>query len=363
MLILIFPLSGCWGIKEIQGQLFVTELGIDYKQGEYVVYFQILSFKSVAKTEAGGESPSDSQVNLGIAKGETIHEAFSNVQKSSQIPLYFGHIKTVYLTESIIKRHMKEALSFLGRNIYMRHATWLYAVQGELKDILLAQSLFDSSPIYTFTYRPEEMLASNSFIPVNSLRTFVSRYYEPVGSTMIPTVTIDKSSWRDKKEKKKLLTISGAYFFSNQEFKGWLKEENLKGMNWFNTKLKRMNMNVRKKKISVQIIHSSTKIQVLKGSSPKFIIVVKTHAILEENNNHLPLSVVKQALQRQIKSDINESFQKGLTINADILNLSEKSYRFHYKNWSELELKYLTKESIADIQVKIHIENSADYKS
>ncbi|MEC5308497.1 Ger(x)C family spore germination protein [Bacillus thuringiensis] len=363
ILVLIFPMAGCWGIKEMQEQAYVTELGIDYKDGKYVVYFQILNFKSVAKPDVAESGSSSSLVNLGVGKGDTIHEAFGNIEESSQIPLYFGHINTIFLTESILTQHMKETLDFLSRNIFIRYSTWLFAVQGDLEDIILTRSIFDGPPIYTVSFRPQDVLKRNSFISATSLRKLVSRYYEPVGSVMVPSVKINKHSWRDYKGNKKLLSITGAYFFSNQKLGGWLKENDLKGWDWFNGNAKIMYLNIKKKKISVQIKNPHAKIQVLKQNSPKFDIVVKAHAVLDENSNQLPLNVVNQALQQQIKSDIRKSFQKGLIINTDILNLYEKAYRFHYTNWRILDLNNLKKNAIADIQVKIHIENSGDYKS
>ncbi|MCM3405352.1 MULTISPECIES: hypothetical protein [Bacillaceae] len=43
--------TGCWGSLEIQTIHYVTAIGADYKDGEYVLYAQMLDFSDAAKSE------------------------------------------------------------------------------------------------------------------------------------------------------------------------------------------------------------------------------------------------------------------------------------------------------------------------
>jgi len=44
-------LSGCWDVYEAQRMYYVDGLGIDYKDGQYVIYMQLINFTNVAKFE------------------------------------------------------------------------------------------------------------------------------------------------------------------------------------------------------------------------------------------------------------------------------------------------------------------------
>lgn len=52
---------------------------------------------------------------------------------------------------------------------------------------------------------------------------------------------------------KKILTISGAYFLVNQQLKGWLQEEELSGLDWFNKEFHNMKLSIKDKAVSMSI--------------------------------------------------------------------------------------------------------------
>lgn len=45
---LLFILGGCLGTKEIQSEVYITALGIDYSNDVYHLYFQAFGFTNVA---------------------------------------------------------------------------------------------------------------------------------------------------------------------------------------------------------------------------------------------------------------------------------------------------------------------------
>lgn len=53
MISLSLLLTGCWDIREVQDINYISAIGVDYKDGEYIIYAQMLDFSSVAKQEGG----------------------------------------------------------------------------------------------------------------------------------------------------------------------------------------------------------------------------------------------------------------------------------------------------------------------
>lgn len=50
-------LTGCWDSKSIEQTIYISSLGIDYKDGEFHIYSKILQFENVGKQEGGGGPP------------------------------------------------------------------------------------------------------------------------------------------------------------------------------------------------------------------------------------------------------------------------------------------------------------------
>ncbi|WP_341285146.1 hypothetical protein [Priestia megaterium] len=113
-------------MKEVQHQIYITALGLDFKKGQYYIYFQALSFSNVARQE-GGSSSEEPPVLVGTGKGDTLEEAFDYIQRSSPSPLYFGHISTLYFTPSMLKHHLNEFLDYAGRTEVIRYNTGVFS--------------------------------------------------------------------------------------------------------------------------------------------------------------------------------------------------------------------------------------------
>ena len=84
---LILLLSGCWDEKTIQDFHYITAIGIDFKDGEYIVYTQLVDFSAVAKTEA---KPTQAPpVYVGKQKGSSISIAVNKLmQQYSTVSLF-----------------------------------------------------------------------------------------------------------------------------------------------------------------------------------------------------------------------------------------------------------------------------------
>ncbi|GAE28529.1 spore germination protein xc. bacillus [Halalkalibacter wakoensis JCM 9140] len=90
----IFFLTGCWGAKEIQSQTYITALGLDYAEGEFIAYIQALNFANIAKQEGASSLQQASPILIGEAKGKTIQAALSKLEQKSALPLYYGHVES-----------------------------------------------------------------------------------------------------------------------------------------------------------------------------------------------------------------------------------------------------------------------------
>ncbi len=71
VLLLPFFLTGCWSKYEVQNMNYVTAVGIDYADGQYIIYAQLLDFSTVAKLE-GQQKSEQPPIWIGIGKGISV---------------------------------------------------------------------------------------------------------------------------------------------------------------------------------------------------------------------------------------------------------------------------------------------------
>ncbi|MFE7084228.1 Ger(x)C family spore germination protein [Priestia megaterium] len=359
----VLSLTGCWGIKEIQHQTYITAVGLDFQKGKYYAYFQSLSFSNIASQEGGATSPEEPPVLVGIGKGDTLEEAIDYIQKSSPSPLDFGHISTLYFTPSMLNHHLPEFLDYAGRTDVLRYNTGIFIIKKDMKEAMTLNGFFGRSPAFSFTFNPGEVLENDSFIPDITYQNLIQRYEQPVGSILLPSLKVEEKQWQEGEKPKSIIKVSGGYLLAQKKIKGWLSTKELEGINWFNKDTTRLYLVYEKKKIGVKVKKPRLKINVVKHKPiPKYQIIVKVPIAIQENVRNVSQEKLESIVKKQVKQQINETYQKGLNLHTDVLNLSEKPYRFNRHEWSIQELNELTPDSIDSIKVNIVLENTSAYK-
>lgn len=100
--ILLFQ-TGCWDEKEIGEVDYITTLGIDYKDENYIIYVQMLDFSNVAKQEVSKVSQ-PAPLYIGKSSGKNINDAVYNLYLTTQQQVNWSHVGAIIYSESVLKK-------------------------------------------------------------------------------------------------------------------------------------------------------------------------------------------------------------------------------------------------------------------
>ncbi|MEK5444848.1 MULTISPECIES: Ger(x)C family spore germination protein [unclassified Fredinandcohnia] len=359
--IIVVTLVGC-GAKEIQSQAYITGIGIDYADGEFIVYIQAQNFANIAKQE-GTSSLQESVPNLiGEAKAKTIYAALNELEQKSPLPFYYGHVNTIILSENVIKDQMKSVIEYIGQNPLLRYNLWFFGTKENVKDILLGDSFFNFASLYTIIHNPDLLLINNYIIPIKEYNRFISTYYQPTGSFIIPSLSLNDASFSEEDKKNKIAIVSGGFAVSQQQYKGWIAKEDLVGLKWLSKDINNIPYNLIENKISLIIQKPKMTIKVDRGSTPTYQLTLKMNVQIAQNQENLSYTEIKKEVEKQIKKELEKTIQKSDAIQTDLLNISEKAYRYHLKEWDLATINSVSKDSIKKIDVKVNIIKTVHYK-
>lgn len=354
-------LTGCWGERRIIEQTLVTSFGIDFKDNQYVVTIQALNFSNIAKQESGAlQVPAPPLI--GQATGKSIQSALTKLESHSPIPLYYGHVNSVILSKSVIKKKLKEVNSFISGRPQLRYTMWIYGTNQNIKDILLSQSFFNLPFLYTVVTNPDEKSRGGLIFLSMKFHQYISRYTEPVGTLLIPSLGIEDKKFEEK-ELDKVAYINGAYAISQKKFKGHVNLKELKALDYMDQENYNLPLSLEKDKLNLVVRSSNSSVKVVKGGKkPKYMIKVKTNVVIVQNENLYSKKKIASKISSTMKNEILKTMKKGEELHADLLNISEKPYRFNRKEWDVKTLNDVDINSIKDIKVKVHIIGSKSYK-
>lgn len=351
-------LAGCWDSNEPERQFYIQGVGVDYQDGKYELYNQIISFGNVAKSEQINQDLI--QAEIGHASGENLYELFFELYKSLDETLYWGHLSFLVLGEGALNsEQLNTILDLFTRFSDTRYTAWVYSTDDDIKDILMTVPALERAITLTKLSDPHNSYSQASFIDPVSIRHVILGLHEPSYVVKIPYVKMSKD-WETEKGPDNITEIAGVGVVSRDGFKGFLKNDQAKGLQWMNNNTKRLQISFKdenKNNLSVILEDLSVNIEpIIKDKDVKFDIKIEANARINIAINHVTNDEIRENVQKQVKSQIEKTFLTSLEMNTDIFRLSEIIYRKDVQLWKDIQKDGhipLTKDSIKNINVKL----------
>ncbi|MGG0177808.1 Ger(x)C family spore germination protein [Gottfriedia acidiceleris] len=368
LILLIVPillLTGCWDQKQINQVTFVSALGVDYVNNEYVLYVQVLDFSTIGKSEQGSSGAEGPNIWVGKGKGTTFSLAWNDLYNSIQQGTLFGQISSVVFKDSALgKEQIDESLDTFERFIDARITPWIYTTKEPIDKIFAVQPMLPSSPIMTLLHLPNVNYEEHSIISPMKMVEFAALYNEPSSSIIVPTVGLNEELWKKDDEKMPMLNVNGAFVFHNAKKTQWISKDDLIGLRWIdqNTVMTPLSLNENNGKLKalLPIKKPNIKIQskVSKSGVPKFNLTIKAHASVSQLNSKISNRALQNKAENEIKKEIRTTYLKGLSKDLDVFHLEEEMFRNNYKSWKSIKKNNkfpLTSDSLGTIKVKITV--------
>lgn len=369
-LLLLLLQFGCWNSKDIQNMDYATAIGLDYdiEKGKFITYVQVLNFANVGRNE-NQQTGKVVPVWIGKGEGKTLSQSLSSIYSTSQMRIFWGHVKTIVCSENLLKEKVVESYNSVNRFGDVRYNILIYGTKEKLSDIFVQKSVFNLSPLDTIMFTPEQIYAQRSSILPITGNKFIAQLNEPGEPAMLPSISINKTVWKEDKKPKSLLQIDGGYFFEGTKMAAWLSEQELTGTRWTQNELKRSMINVPSvgKPIAAMVL-IKPKYKVKSGvenGEVWFDIQLKLTATLDELIENTSIRSLEEQAEKVVQEEIRSSFKKGLDKNVDVLRLVETLYRAKPKQFHELRSKQsriLKQDSLRRVYVKVNLINTGKYK-
>lgn len=355
-------LGGCFGAKEIEHLTYVNTLGVDYVKGKIIFYTQIISFFNIAKQEAGGTRQHQS-IAIGKGIGDTVDQAIFNLYATSHQRLVWSHVKAIVFSEAALKQDViNQVLDLTDRYYEFRYAIWTFATKEPLEEVLFNQPYLSSSVLYSQLNDPMAIYNQSSVISPIYLYKFIWKWKENGQTLLLPYMAIDPNNWTQDKKNYPQLYMAGVCFLQNKTFKGCLPRSHLMGLRWLEKKTARTALTIKNKGAFVAI-------SVLENIRP----TITPHVVNGKASFDIHLSVeggvtqylhvtteddLKKWIRQAIAEEIRRTYQEGLKLKVDALQLSNALYRKYPKEWHRLTVNRelpLDENSIKSIKVQVKL--------
>ncbi len=360
----VLLLSGCWDVTEPQRMYYVDGIGVDFKDGQYEIYMQIINYANVAKSE--GPTPQAAPSEIGFAKGKTMEEAFFKLYRSIDQKVFWGHMTYLIFSEDALKNENAIPVidSFL-RHRETRYQILTYCTKEPIKDILIVTPILNKALIASKLSNPMHTKELQTYVEPVDLRKLIINLNEPSHEVNIPLVSINKN-WEAANEPTKETALSGYGVVSKDGFKGYLNDGDAKGLQWMYTQKTRGDVtfklgNKEKEFLTVDLEKLSTELKpIVKNNEVTFEVDIKLNATINGFKGKISTDEIRKGIIRTVKKDIKNSYTEGLKLDVDVFRLSETLYRKDVKVWKKQQKDGkipLTKDTLSKINITVNKVN------
>ncbi|WP_251551845.1 Ger(x)C family spore germination protein [Neobacillus muris] len=374
IVIMIPFLTACWNQKELTDLAFVMAMGVDKgKEKKFEVSFQIVNPGNVAPGQIGGGQ--GLPIAVYKSTGDTLTEAARAATKKVSRRLYYAHTNLVIISDDVAKKDLLLLLDAMDRDPEFRTTTELIIAKGKTRaeDLVSALTILDKLPVNKITKEiqsTEKMLGENMSINIDDFITnLISKGREPILNGYKVVGKIDKVNQAVNLKKTTTdayLAADGLAVFKDGKLRGWINNNNARGVLWILNKVEGTGINLTwkdmKNAISIALIRSKTKVSAqFKGGKPMINVKIENEGWVSEVNTAIDLTNPKEIekiesiLMEETKKQILTSVKKAQKLKVDIFGFGEKIHLENPKRWKMLQKNW--DEEFSKLQVNVEVES------
>lgn len=367
---LLLVLSACSGESDIinpQELIYVSALGVDFQDGEYIGYVQMLDFATIAKAEGG--KPEKVITWVGEGRGSTINEALFKVYRTSQQKINWSHVTSILITEAAIKNGLGNIFDGISRYREFRLTPWVYGTRSSIRELLSLQGFFNEPSLSTILHEPTELYEQSSTLKPIRLFELMRCSFEPGQTCFVPSLKTDDKQWTENEKPIKKPAMEGAFFLKQGDYSSFVSLDKLKGLRWVTKGTNRVSVIVPEGKKEVQLVLEDPRfrIRLIAADPPRFDVEVHVKAyVLSRTTDILPAKEeLERAANQVIEGELVKLQQTAVEKQTDILDLEHVLFRSNPAVWKGLPSGGLplTESQITSIKVHTKIFNSSSLKN
>ncbi|WP_028549930.1 Ger(x)C family spore germination protein [Paenibacillus sp. UNC451MF] len=367
LFVAMWSISGCWDAQNVEKINYITSIGLDYEKPNYIVYAQLMEFSTIAKQESP-QGRNKAATWIGKGKGESLNLAMNDLYNTAQKRIIWSHVTTIIIGERALKQWPGGYVDAITRFREIRFTPWVFATKKPITEIMNAPAFFNLSPRETIAHSPAANYKQHSWILPLQYMTFLGDYYEPARTVLLPILSTNPNQWEKNGKPEQKLEWDGAFILSGKKMKGSLNQEDLKGLRWVTGQTLRSPLKVEEdgKLLGVvsledPLVHIDVKNP---SSHPKYDLQISLQGNVVELFANTPEKQLLAAAEKIIQNEVRATYEKGLPLHADVLQLKYALYLQHYKDWKNLseEQLDLDKESLEQIDVQLQLLHSGMLK-
>jgi spore germination protein KC/spore germination protein len=352
-------LTGCWDRREINDIAFVLSSAFDRSADNQYRFSAMFALPGHMGGEGGGGGGTGGKNSYFIDSetGSTVHQSLFRLQKRMSRRAFFGHRRSIIISEALAKDGIANFFDFIVRNPENRLSTYVVISKGEAINLLKAKPQFER-----FSAEAIRELAKAPFAIDTDLKQVAEKVGKDGSDPIIIYMGVQQSGGEEKNDE---IAVLGYAQFKGDRMVGVFENGGMLGLSWLIDKPGKYNTTVEVdngKKATLQVYEGKTDIRPLRnGDHMKFRIEIHASARVKEDQSGLNFSEAHSYLRLNrlladgIRQDIQAAISQMQRLQTDSASFGVLVNRYYPELWNTT-LKDEWRQHLADCEFEYSIQ-------
>ncbi|MBI0579583.1 Ger(x)C family spore germination protein [Neobacillus cucumis] len=361
-ILLLLSLTGCWSAQEINNLAIINIIGVDEdNSGDVVLTVSVIRPNMLFAQGSDLQGPKKESFVIHSASGKNLFDAMGKLSKSIPEKIFLGHANVVVFGKKAAENQMETAIDFFKRQNDFRPSIELFVTKGNASDLI------KQTPVLNPTLATElhDLALRNRFSATNMVKdisqftnALTSDTVDPYTGVISLSAMEHGNSTKDSSSKKaekntiepQVLTLNETAVFKGASLKGFLNDDETKGLLWLLGDLNHENLILdcgstnKEGTVGLNVTNSSsTMVPTFPNGQPKMTVTIQTQADLVEVTckNFTIDTVQMDKLNKQFEAKIRDEALSALSIaqqnwETDIFGFGKAIYRKYPEKWDQI---------------------------
>lgn len=347
--------TGCWNRIELNDIAIVSATGVDWKDGQWVLSYQVVIPQAISSQGMGS---STAAVNVFSTRGDSFRSAVSKASQETPRRLYFAHNQIVIIGQDAARKGLGPLLDTYLRNHDSRETVNVFLSKGSARRMLEQLVPLEKIPGAAIQRMITNEEINSSIFRQMTIHKILMDLLGTPQATSVPGLivsgtneiveSVGQLTHTTTPSKVRLFELG---LIKGDKLVGWINNEQSHGVMWLSNQVKKTTIAFAcseeengPKSSSIRISRAKTELRP-KLSNGKWTmdVNVKSTGTLMEYNCEGDLTNPKQIekVEKQIGDEITSIIQNGWNAvrkhRVDIVGFGDVIHKKKPKQWSKIK--------------------------
>ncbi|MUG88485.1 Ger(x)C family spore germination protein [Paenibacillus timonensis] len=351
-------LSGCWSHKELTDLAIVSATGVDRKNNQWELTYQLVTPAASASGTSGGNANSGPPISVLSIQGDTLRKALSNNELENTRQLHIGNNRVFVIGDEAAKYGLYSLIDTYLRNPQARETVNLFITKDNPRIVVSQLMYLEKNTGEGIHKLIDRETKNDSILPKVNMYNLASQTAGGSKCAVIPELLVSgKGEPGSTKTLENTITASkvklgGLAILKKGKLVGWVNQNEALGIAFIRNQVNKAVISFEfsgdkeghKSKSTYEISDSSTRLKMIRKEGRVIVTAnLKVKGTITDTNS--PFDAIDPGVVRKLESDIGDQLlrivQEGWhavnRMQADVVGFADIYHRKYPRRWQAIK--------------------------